>query len=85
MLYPEVFCMKNTQTIDCRLKPETKSMLGRGGALLAAFYGAAAALQLLAGVVLDYQLALIWSERLAAGMRGGFGLLCIGFLVMECK
>ena len=68
-----------------KIKPETKALLGKAAPVLALCYGASAALYLLAGVVLDYQLALIWSERLAAGMRGGFGLLCVGFLVMECK
>ena len=69
------------------LKPETKRLLWLGGLVLAVCYCAAAALFWLAGTgkTPDYQLALIFSERMAAGLRTGFGLLCIGFLIMECR
>ena len=67
------------------LKRETIGLLGRAGMVLAMCYALAIALYYLAGTALDYQLALIFSERMAAGLRAGFGLLCIGFLFMECK
>jgi len=52
---------------------------------MAACYAAALLLYRYAGILLDYQLALVLSERLALGLRAGFGLLCLGFLLMECK
>jgi len=67
------------------LKPETKRLLRRAGAVMAVCYAAALLLYRYAGVLLDYQLALVLSERLAVGLRGGFGLLCLGFLLMEYK
>lgn len=74
------------ETNQCwKLKPETKRLLALSGLALALCYALSAALYCLAGTALDYQLALIWSERLAAGLRAGFGLLCIGFLFMECR
>lgn len=67
------------------LKPETKQLLHRAWIVLAVCYAAALLLYRFAGVLLDYQLALILSERLSLGIRAGFGLLCLGFLFMECK
>jgi len=46
-------------------------------------YAASLLLYRYAGVLLDYQLALVLSERLSLGIRAGFGLLCLGFLVLE--
>ena len=68
-----------------KLKPETKGLLGRAGLVLAACYALAIALYYFAGTALDYQLALILSEHMAAGLRTAFGLLCLGFLFMECR
>ena len=68
------------------LKPETRRLLGRAGLVLAVCYAMAIALYIFAGKApFGYQLALILSERMAAGLRAGFGLLCIGFLFMECR
>ena len=67
------------------LKPETKRLLRRSGIVMAACYAAALLFYRYAGVLLDYQIALIVSERLAMGLRAGFGLLCLGFLLMECN
>jgi len=67
------------------LKPETRSLLERAGLVLAACYALAVALYCLAGSTADYQQALIFSESMAMGLRTGFGLLCLGFLFMECK
>ncbi|MCL2298550.1 MAG: hypothetical protein FWC27_00180 [Firmicutes bacterium] len=52
---------------------------------MAACYAAALLFYRYAGVLLDYQLALVVSQRLAMGLRTGFGFLCLGFLLMECK
>ena len=71
--------------ISSSLKPETRRLLRRSGIVMAACYAAALLLYRYAGILLDYQLALVLSERLALGLRAGFGLLCLGFLLMECK
>jgi len=68
-----------------KMKPETRLLLLRSGIVMALCYAAALLFYRYAGVLLDYQLALILSERLTMGLRTGFGLLCLGFLVMECK
>ena len=65
------------------LKPETRSLLRRSGAVMTVCYAASLLLYRYAGVLLDYQLALVLSERLSLGIRAGFGLLCLGFLVLE--
>jgi len=65
------------------LKPETLRLLRLAGIAMALCYTAALLFFRYAGVLLDYQLAMIVSERLAIGLRAGFGLLCLGFLVME--
>jgi len=52
---------------------------------MTACYAAALLFYRYAGILLDYQLALVLSERLTVGLRAGFGLLCLGFLLMECK
>ena len=83
MLYPEVFVMLAKLKIE--LKPETVRLLRLAGIAMAVCYAAALLLYRYAGVHLDYQLALIFSERLVVGLRAGFGLLCLGFLLMECK
>jgi len=71
--------------IKTSFKPETRRLLRRSGIVMAVCYAAALLLYRYAGLLLDYQLALVLSERLAVGLRGGFGLLCLGFLFMECK
>jgi len=65
------------------LKPETLRLLQLAGIAMALCYAAALLLYRYAGAAIDYQLALILSERLTTGLRAGFGLLCLGFLVME--
>lgn len=65
------------------LKPETGRLLRRSAIVLAVCYFVALLLYRYAGVWLDYQTALVLSERLSMGIRTGFGLLCLGFLVME--
>ncbi|MDR2687318.1 MAG: hypothetical protein LBB75_06155, partial [Oscillospiraceae bacterium] len=65
--------------IKINLKPETRRLLRRSGVVMTVCYAAALLLYRYAGVLLDYQLALILSERLAVGLRAGFGLLCLGF------
>ena len=67
------------------LKPETVRLLKRAALLLSALYALSLLLFCAAGTLLDYQVALVLSERLAAGLKAGFGLLCLGFLFMECK
>ena len=67
------------------LQPETVRMLKRAALLMSAIYALSLLLYRGAGTLLDYQAALVLSERLAAGLRAGFGLLCLGFLFMECK
>ena len=74
-----------TTKIKSSLKPETRRLLRRSGIVMAVCYAAALLLYRYAGVLLDYQLALVLSERLTVGLRAGFGLLCLGFLLMECK
>jgi len=71
--------------IKMSLKPETRRLLRRSGVVMTVCYAAALLLYRYAGILLDYQLALILSERLAVGLRAGFGLLCLGFLLMEYK
>jgi len=71
--------------ITASLKPETKRLLRLSGVAMAACYAAALLFYRYAGVLLDYQLALVVSQRLAMGLRTGFGFLCLGFLLMECK
>ena len=71
--------------IKQKLKPETLRLLRLAGAAMALFYAAVLLFYRCAGTALDYQLAMIVSERLAAGLRAGFGLLCLGFLVIECR
>ena len=82
MLSPEVFFTMMTK-IGQSLKPETLRLLHWAGIVMAVCYAAALLLFRYADRLPDYQLALIVSERLAAGLRAGFGLLCLGFLVME--
>ena len=65
------------------LKPETLRLLRLAGIAMALCYAAALLFYQCAGTSMDYQLAMIVSERLAIGLRAGFGLLCLGFLVME--
>ena len=65
------------------LKPETTRLLRLAGIVMALCYAASLLFYQCAGTSMDYQLAMIISERLAIGLRAGFGLLCLGFLVME--
>jgi len=81
MMVPEVFVMLTD--IKLGLKPETIRLLRLAGIAMALCYAAALLFYRQAGISLDYQLAMILSERLAIGLRAGFGLLCLGFLVME--
>ncbi|MDR1928004.1 MAG: hypothetical protein LBQ33_05130 [Oscillospiraceae bacterium] len=67
------------------LKPETKRLLRSAPLLLLILYLFAALLLFSAGSVVEYQAALIYSQSLATGIKAGFGLLCIGLLVLECK
>lgn len=67
------------------LKPETKQLLKLAAIVLVISYVVSMLLYHTAGVAVDYQLAMALSERLAMGIRTGFGLLCIGFLILECK
>ena len=81
MMVPEVFVMLTNTKLS--LKPETLRLLRLAGIAMALCYAAALLFYRCAGTLLDYQLAMIVSERLAIGLRAGFGLLCLGFLVME--
>jgi len=83
MLSVEVFIMMTK--LKSSLKPETRRLLRYSGIVITVCYAAALLLFRYAGVLLDYQLALVLSERLTAGLRAGFGLLCLGFLLMECR
>ena len=70
---------------DYTLKPETIGLLKAGALLMTLLYAASVLLYAMAGSTLDFQLALIWSEQLATGLRAGFGLLCVGLLAMEVR
>jgi hypothetical protein len=65
------------------LKPETEQLIKHFFVLFLLIYLAAALCYGLAGHLLDYQQGLIASEMLAHGLKAGFGLLCIGVLVIE--
>jgi len=80
-MVPEVFVM--TTKTKLSLRPETLRLLRLAGIAMALCYAVALLFYRYAGVLLDYQLAMIVSERLSIGLRAGFGLLCLGFLVME--
>jgi len=67
------------------LKPESIQLIKAAALLMTGLYAVALLLYYAAGAELDYHAALIWSERLAVGLRSGFGLLCLGLLVMECR
>ena len=77
--------MMREKKFNLTLKPETVGLLKRAALLMSALYGLSLALFCAAGTVLDYQVGLIWSEGIMTGLRSGFGLLCLGFLVMECR
>ena len=72
-----------TAKLKQNLHPETLQLLRWAGLAMTLCYAAALLFFRYAGELVDYQLALIFSERLAAGLRAGFGLLCLGLLVME--
>ena len=79
----EAFAMKTK--CDYKLKPETIGLLKSAGLMMTVLYGVSVLLYYAAGTVLDFQLALIWSEQLVTGLRAGFGLLCLGLLAMEIR
>ena len=68
-----------------RLKPETWRMIKAFLGIFFLVYLASAVSFFLAGTAWEYQLGLIVSERLAKGLRSGFGIFCLGLLFMECK
>ena len=70
---------------DYALKPETIGLIKAATLIITALYATSVLLYYAAGGALDFHLALIWSERLALGLRAGFGLLCLGLLAMECR
>ena len=70
---------------DLTLKPETLRLLKLAGLLIALLYAVAILLYAAAGTVLDFQLALVWSEQLSVGLRAGIGWLVLGVLFMECR
>ncbi|MDR0531504.1 MAG: hypothetical protein LBG83_05505 [Oscillospiraceae bacterium] len=67
------------------LKPETGRLLRHCAALIVLLYTAAVLFFAFAGRGLDYQQGLIVSRSLMRGLKAGFGLLCIGVMLMECK
>lgn len=76
--------MRN-MAMQLRLKPETRRMLLLCGIVFLLLFTAAFAYYYFAGNPLDYQQGLILSERLAKGLRTGFGFLCLGVLFMESR
>ena len=74
--------MKNAE-LRLELKPETRRMLLVCGAVFFLIYAAAVLAYGLAGQFWDYQLGVIVSEGLAKGLRTGFGITCLGVMVME--
>jgi len=74
--------MKN-MAAQLKLKPETRRMLLVCGAVFFLIYAAAVLAYGFAGRFWEYQQGLIVSERLAGGLRAGFGITCLGVLVME--
>jgi len=70
-------CLIMKTKCDYSLKPETIGLLKSGGLLMTLLYAASVLLYYAAGSSLDFQLALVWSEYLATGLRAGFGLQCL--------
>ena len=67
------------------LKPETIGLLKWAALVMTALYGLSLLFYQGAGTLTDYQTAMIISEKLAEGLRAGFGLLCLGLIFMESK
>ncbi|MDR2525463.1 MAG: hypothetical protein LBC83_04620 [Oscillospiraceae bacterium] len=67
------------------VKPETRLLLRVGLLLLLAVYCAATVLYAAAHSGGEYQLLLLAAQRLCAGVKTGFGVLGLGFLLLECK
>ncbi|MCL2446119.1 MAG: hypothetical protein FWD06_05080 [Oscillospiraceae bacterium] len=70
---------------NINLKPESVRLLKRGGTTLVLLYLAAILLYFTAGHVLDFQFSVMAAQQLALGLRGGFALLCLGVLFLECR
>jgi len=70
---------------ELTLKPETTWLLKIALPLFAALYAISVFLYSAAGALFDYQLALVLTEQLVAGLRASFGLLFLGVLLMECR
>ena len=70
-------------TLHLNLKPETRRMLLVCGAVFFLIYAAAVLAYGFAGRFWEYHLGLMVSEGLAKGLRTGFGITCLGVLVME--
>ncbi|MCL2195620.1 MAG: hypothetical protein FWB76_06680 [Oscillospiraceae bacterium] len=68
-----------------KLKPESVRLLKCGGAALVLLYLAAILLYSTAGHVLDFHFSVMATQQLALGLRGGFALLCLGVLFLECR
>lgn len=67
------------------LKPETLRLLRLAAPLLLALYACAVLLYAAAGSAVGYQTALLAAQSLCAGLKSGFGVLCLGFLLLECR
>ena len=67
------------------LKPETRRLLRLAAPLLLALYCCAVLLYATAGYAVEYQLAMQAAQHLSTGLKSGFGVLCLGFLLLECR
>ena len=67
------------------LKPETLRLLRLAAPLLLMVYCCAVLLYATAGSAVAYQTAILAAQRLCAGLKSGFGVLCLGFLLLECR
>ncbi|MDR3313837.1 MAG: hypothetical protein LBS96_05200 [Oscillospiraceae bacterium] len=65
------------------LKPETRLLLRLAVPLLVALYCCAVLFYGASGTVAEYQMALLAAQRLSAGVKAGFGVLCLGFVLLE--
>jgi len=75
----------NTLRENINLKPESVRLLKSAGATLVLLYLAAILLYYTAGHALDFHFSVLAAQQLALGLRGGFGLLCLGLLFLECR
>lgn len=70
---------------NINLNPESVRLLKYGGATLVLLYMLAILFYITAGHAFDFHFSVIATQQLALGLRGGFALLCLGVLFLECR